>query len=499
MHMQPKKGEGQQMFHRTVFPQITEFRERALPSRVLATAVPYSEIKLFVAAVDLVLILSVSFVGGGAYHLFVFGGIGSLTEYAGEGLHAGLFFVLLMNSLGLYRPSILLSRDQLRTVCGGWLITMMTLISLLFLVKSAAYHSRGSLLSFAFLGAVVLIGWRAILAAQLRQALAEGQITGCQVILISDGHVRYSTRNLLQHYGARDIARFVLSSSESDGELSTRDLIIIEEAIAAARAHHPSKVLLAMNWSDDRRRKLVCSRLRVLPIPILLLPDRSTEKLLAQPLLPMGRSAAVELQRAPLSLLELTVKRGFDLVLATFGIIVSLPLFAVAAVAIKLDTAGPLIFKQYRRGFNGRVFTIYKFRTMTVLEDGATDLRQAERNDRRITRVGAILRRTSIDELPQLFNVLRGDMSLVGPRPHAIAHDDQYSKSISDYAFRNHVKPGLTGWAQIHGLRGETAKLDLMKQRVDHDVWYVNNWSVWLDLLIVGWTFIAVGTARNAY
>jgi Undecaprenyl-phosphate glucose phosphotransferase len=488
------------MFYRTVFPQNAEFRERVLPSRVLATAVPYSEIKLFVAAVDLVLILTASFVGGGIYHLFAFGGVGSLTEYAGEGIDAGLFFVLLMNSLGLYRPSILLSRDQLRTVSEGWLITMMTLIGLLFLVKSAADHSRGALISFAFIGAAVLVGWRAVLAAQLRQALAEGQIKGCEVILISDGNVGYSTRNLLQHYGARDIARFVLSSSESSaGELSPRDSATIEEAIAAARAHHPSKVLLAMSWGDDRRRKHICSRLRVLPIPILLLPDRSTEKLLAQPLLPMGRSAAVELQRAPLSRLERTVKRGFDLILVTLGATVLLPVFAVAALAIKLDTAGPVIFKQHRRGFNGRVFTIYKFRTMTVLEDGTTSLRQAERNDRRITRVGAVLRRTSIDELPQLFNVLRGDMSLVGPRPHAIAHDDQYSTSVSDYAFRNHVKPGLTGWAQVHGLRGETAQLDLMKQRVDHDVWYVNNWSVWLDLLIVGRTFIAVGKAQNAY
>jgi undecaprenyl-phosphate galactose phosphotransferase/putative colanic acid biosynthesis UDP-glucose lipid carrier transferase len=135
---------------------------------------------------------------------------------------------------------------------------------------------------------------------------------------------------------------------------------------------------------------------------------------------------------------------------------------------------------------------------MTVLEDGL-NIRQAERNDRRITRVGSVLRRTSIDEVPQLLNVLLGDMSLVGPRPHAVAHDDQYAACIADYAFRNHVKPGLTGWAQINGLRGETAQIELMKRRVDHDVWYINNWSLWLDLLIVARTFFTVVWTENAY
>jgi exopolysaccharide biosynthesis polyprenyl glycosylphosphotransferase len=236
----------------------------------------------------------------------------------------------------------------------------------------------------------------------------------------------------------------------------------------------------------------------VLPVPILLLPDKSTETLLALPLMSIGRSAAVELQRAPLSRMELGVKRGFDLALATLGSIFCLPILVMAAMAIKLESGGPLIFKQRRRGFNGREFTIYKLRTMTVLEDGL-EIRQAERNDRRITRIGGFLRRTSIDELPQLLNVLMGDMSLVGPRPHAVAHDDQYSTCIANYAFRNHVKPGLTGWAQVNGLRGETARIKLMKRRVQHDVWYINNWSLWLDMWIIVRTCFVTVSGKNAY
>jgi undecaprenyl-phosphate galactose phosphotransferase/putative colanic acid biosynthesis UDP-glucose lipid carrier transferase len=156
------------------------------------------------------------------------------------------------------------------------------------------------------------------------------------------------------------------------------------------------------------------------------------------------------------------------------------------------------MFRQRRCGFNGREFTIYKFRSMTVLEDGTT-IRQARPNDDRVTWLGRALRATSIDELPQLINVLRGEMSLVGPRPHALAHDTEYGRLIANYAYRHHVKPGITGWAQVNGFRGETAQLELMNQRIDLDLWYINNWSVWLDLRIMLRTCIEIARAPNAY
>ena len=174
------------------------------------------------------------------------------------------------------------------------------------------------------------------------------------------------------------------------------------------------------------------------------------------------------------------------------------PLFFVVGVLIKLESPGPVIFSQQRKGFNGREFTIFKFRSMSVLEDGHV-ITQARRNDPRLTRVGRILRATSIDELPQLLNVLRGHMSLVGPRPHAVAHDDGYSKVIAKYAFRQHVKPGLTGWAQVNGFRGETARLEQMERRVDCDLWYIKNWSFWLDLKILALTLFELVRGRNAY
>jgi exopolysaccharide biosynthesis polyprenyl glycosylphosphotransferase len=170
----------------------------------------------------------------------------------------------------------------------------------------------------------------------------------------------------------------------------------------------------------------------------------------------------------------------------------------VVALAIKLDSSGPIFFTQRRNGFSSSTFRIYKFRTMRVLEDGDT-IPQARRGDPRVTRLGRMLRQTSIDELPQLFNVLVGNMSLVGPRPHAVAHNNEYQKLIANYAFRHHVKPGITGWAQVSGYRGESQTTDVMAERVEYDLWYINHWSLWLDLKILLKTVISVYRQPTAY
>jgi undecaprenyl-phosphate galactose phosphotransferase/putative colanic acid biosynthesis UDP-glucose lipid carrier transferase len=180
------------------------------------------------------------------------------------------------------------------------------------------------------------------------------------------------------------------------------------------------------------------------------------------------------------------------------ALVALLPLMLITALLIKLDSPGPALFKQKRDGFNQQVFNIYKFRTMHVLEDGP-GVKQAIRNDPRVTRLGRWLRKSSIDELPQLFNVIRGDMSLVGPRPHAKCHNSEYEKLIAYYAFRHHVKPGLTGWAQVNGYRGETRRVEQMQRRVEHDLWYINNWSPWLDLRILLQTVVVALWQDTAY
>jgi undecaprenyl-phosphate galactose phosphotransferase/putative colanic acid biosynthesis UDP-glucose lipid carrier transferase len=192
------------------------------------------------------------------------------------------------------------------------------------------------------------------------------------------------------------------------------------------------------------------------------------------------------------------MKRSVDIALAVLALLFFSPIIAITAIAIKLDTPGPIIFRQDRKGFNGRRFTIFKFRSMTSQENGST-VSQATRDDPRVTEIGRILRATSVDELPQLFNVLRGEMSLVGPRPHALAHDDQFEQMLSNYAVRQHVKPGITGWAQCNGARGATPSLDHIAERVRLDLWYINNWSMKLDVKILVRTLFEVMKQRNAY
>jgi exopolysaccharide biosynthesis polyprenyl glycosylphosphotransferase len=201
----------------------------------------------------------------------------------------------------------------------------------------------------------------------------------------------------------------------------------------------------------------------------------------------------------PLTKLQRALKRAVDISFALAIMLALLPLMIAVAATIKIsDPHKPAIFRQRRIGCNGRVFVIYKFRTMNVLEDSAV-IRQAEKCDPRVTAIGCQLRRSSIDELPQLFNVLKGDISLVGPRPHALAHDNEYRALLATYTTRHRVKPGITGWAQVSGLRGETKQAELMMERTKSDLWYISNWSLWLDFRIMMSTCVEVARARSAY
>jgi exopolysaccharide biosynthesis polyprenyl glycosylphosphotransferase len=194
---------------------------------------------------------------------------------------------------------------------------------------------------------------------------------------------------------------------------------------------------------------------------------------------------------------DIDVKRLLDVVLAGLLVVLLSPLLALVSMAVALESSGPVLFCQKRTGLNGKTFPIFKFRSMHVMEDGA-DVRQAVLGDARVTRIGRIIRKFSLDELPQLFNVLAGDMSLVGPRPHAVAHDIEYGAAISNYAVRFQVKPGITGWAQVNGARGATPTTDIMRTRVNLDAWYVEHAGLALDLMILARTPLAVLRTRNA-
>ena len=212
----------------------------------------------------------------------------------------------------------------------------------------------------------------------------------------------------------------------------------------------------------------------------------------------VGGVPVVAICESPLSGVDTVVKNFSDIVLASLILILISPILLAIVLAIKLTSPGPTIFRQRRYGLNGESFIVYKFRSMTVCEDGS-NIVQAQKNDQRTTKVGAFLRRTSLDELPQFINVLQGRMSIVGPRPHAVAHNEMYRKLIKGYMLRHKVKPGITGWAQVNGCRGETRELDKMKARIEFDLDYLQNWSIWLDLWIIMRTVWVVLRKDNAY
>jgi len=191
------------------------------------------------------------------------------------------------------------------------------------------------------------------------------------------------------------------------------------------------------------------------------------------------------------------IKRSSDIVLSLLIIALVSPLLLLIALSVKLSSPGSVIFRQRRYGLDGQEIIVYKFRTMKVMEDGAA-IRQASRDDPRVTRLGALLRRTSMDELPQFFNVLQGRMSIVGPRPHAVVHNEMYRKLIKGYMLRHKVRPGITGWAQVNGYRGETETLDKMKGRIDLDLDYLRNWSLRLDLYIIAKTVWVIFKGEHA-
>ena len=262
--------------------------------------------------------------------------------------------------------------------------------------------------------------------------------------------------------------------------------------------YRPDEVYLAIPWARADMIEACVDALIRTPAEIHLGAESILERFGEAKVTWLGGMVGLQVTRPPLSRLQQWEKRAFDIVVATMALIALAPLFAAICLLVRRETPGPALFRQKRYGFNQEPFRIFKFRTMTTMDDGANVV-QATRADPRVTRVGGVLRRYSIDELPQLINVLIGEMSIVGPRPHALAHDQRYVERLSRYARRHNVRPGITGWAQVWGHRGEITNDHDMHKRLEHDLYYVDNWSLWLDLKIILLTVVSPRARRNAY
>lgn len=272
----------------------------------------------------------------------------------------------------------------------------------------------------------------------------------------------------------------------------------MEDTAAYVRRHNIKMVFISQPVSAQPRIRRLIDELKDTTASVYFLPDVYVFDLMQARFDTIGGMPVIAISETPFMGFNSVLKRGTDIVVSSLALVLLAPLMLAIAAAVKLGSPGPVIFRQRRYGLYGEEIYIYKFRSMTVTDDGA-DIVQARRHDGRVTRVGRFLRRTSLDELPQFVNALQGRMSVVGPRPHAVAHNEQYRKLIKGYMLRHKVKPGITGWAQVNGLRGETATLDRMEARIRYDLDYLRNWSLWLDLWIILKTVKVVFSRENAH
>ena len=451
-------------------------------------------------ALDTFIILLSCLAGGIGYHLLI-GDPFEVLPLCAVGSLASFIYILRMNGSGYYGlQESAKPRVELREILVCWFTTGLLLTLIAFLLKISAAYSRGAFIMFYTLVPMALLAARKAVKAVLAQAISRGAIGRRDTVLIGDPSEIAALRrgDLLALFGAPEVRRFALSRAGDESGRSSKDVQAINAAANFVRHYNCRQVLIALPWSDAGRIEFVRDQIKTLPVAVRLVPDKSIRALSDLTWSARKSAPTIELQRAPLSEAQRLVKRIIDVVGASLVLLFFLPIMALAAAAIKLDGPGPVIFRQIRKGFNGKRFIILKFRTMTVQENGPNVV-QATRDDSRITTIGRLLRSSSIDELPQLWNVLMGDMSLIGPRPHALAHDNYFETLLSDYAFRHHVKPGITGWAQCNGARGATPTIEHIAKRVKLDLWYINNWSLWLDLLILIKTIFEVFRKRNAY
>ena len=257
-------------------------------------------------------------------------------------------------------------------------------------------------------------------------------------------------------------------------------------------------IYIALPMSNQPRILQLLDELRDTTVSIYFVPDLFMTDLIQARMDDLGGVPVVAVCETPFTGLNAVVKQAFDFVAAAVILALISPLLVAIAIAVKATSAGPVLFRQHRYGLDGERILVYKFRSMTVCENGDR-ITQAQANDRRVTPLGAFLRRSSLDELPQFINVLQGRMSIVGPRPHAVAHNETYRKLIKGYMVRHKVRPGITGWAQVNGCRGETETLDKMKRRIDYDLEYLRHWSFGLDLRIILRTVGLMHKDPNAY
>jgi putative colanic acid biosynthesis UDP-glucose lipid carrier transferase len=419
-------------------------------------------------------------------------------------MSAVLFFLFFAEMYGLYKSWRTSPQSaEVRTLLAVWVMVVGSLLMLAFATKTSEMFSRMVVIVWFVSAPLVLTAVRFAARTVLSHVRRHGANTR-SVAIVGNNSIGH---RLIRHFddspwaglvvkGFFDARRTEMSSVEISGEIysvNTLDVLLRQ-----ARSGEIDSVYVALPLSSERMIEEVVNRLADTTASVYVVPDSFASELLQARWIDFGGMPMLSVHETPFYGLHSWIKRAEDIVLSSLILLLISPLMLGIAVAVKATSPGKVLFKQRRYGLNGAVVEVWKFRSMTVCEDGE-NLQQAKKGDTRVTVLGAFLRKTSMDEFPQFINVLQGSMSVVGPRPHAITHNEQYRQLIKGYMLRHKVKPGITGWAQINGWRGETDTLDKMKKRVQFDMAYIENWTLWFDLKIVFLTIIRGFTGKNAY
>ncbi|MCW8996440.1 MAG: undecaprenyl-phosphate glucose phosphotransferase [Psychromonas sp.] len=423
-------------------------------------------------------------------------------EYIVGPLVVSVCFLYVAESFGLYRSwrvghfsEMLLSF----AVC----ITLSFFIALMlaFLLKQSEYFPRNLILLWFLLSSLLSVLWRFL----LRQYIKASHKAGLNIKRLVMIGATSSGNNFLEEVRNRDELGYQIVGVYDDrqpdrvfGDLHSEVAGKIEEAVTLARNGQIDMVFIALPLKAEKRIADILVRLGDTTVDVHYIPDFLISSLVRSRLANVGDIDVLSVFESPYLGAREWIKRTEDIIISCIILCLILVPLLIIAIAIKLTSPGPILFKQRRYGLHGEEIMVWKFRTMNVLENNDKVV-QATKGDSRVTKFGNFLRRTSLDEFPQFFNVLTGSMSIVGPRPHAVAHNEEYRSKVRFYMLRHKVKPGVTGWAQINGWRGETDTLDKMENRVKFDLHYIKNWSLWLDLKIIFLTIFKGFTNPNAY
>jgi Undecaprenyl-phosphate glucose phosphotransferase len=457
-----------------------------------------------VRLIEAALVVAVGFT---VYACYVVPGHGFAWYYFVAILCIALLAMLASHMADIYQVQAFREHvKQYMRLASAWSVVFLIAIGVSFFAKAGDQFSRAWFGAFYVLGLFALIAFRRGLFLLVQRWTQEGRLDRRTVVVGCDGNGESLIRSLAAQrdsdvhiIGAFDDRMDECSPTSCAG---VPKLGTIDDLVAFARATRVDLVIISLPIAEEDRILQILKKLWVLPVDIRL--SAHTNKLRYRPrsYSYIGTIPVLDVLDKPIADWGVVKKLLFDKIVGSLALVCALPVMAIIAIAIKLDSRGPVLFKQKRYGFNNEPIEIYKFRSLYVDQSDATASKLVTVGDPRVTRVGRFIRKTSLDELPQLFNVVAGNLSLVGPRPHALhakAENRLYDEAVDGYFARHRVKPGVTGWAQIRGWRGETDSQEKIQQRVEHDLHYIENWSILLDLCILAQTPFAILRTENAY